>query len=493
MFRTKLILTIAITCIGIGSWSRSGSSAELEKKSPDQFDGRDLFLHQWEPNDELSGKGDGLGPLFNGRSCVECHSQGGVGGAGDNTHNAQFLSFLPETGDFSDDGLEVFLGNLKGMHPDFVDKDDQFSLGVLLHRKSTNPDYAPIHERVTAEVPNDFNTRLRIRRMLRKRDIRGIDALPLNLVIFDQGLQYATAERNPPQLFGIDDIDKQIRDADLKQLVETQKLSRTGVSGRMAGKFGWRGQMRSLDLFVKGACAIEIGLQVPEFHQTADPLRPEYELKGADLNEKQISLLVNYVRELPRPERVMPADDDAKALAIEGQNLFTAVGCAECHVTDVGSLKEVYSDFLLHDMGQQFEDPIPAEPKTETILQENMDVISSYHGMVRRKVTTELVRELAIEPEQHREYKTPPLWGVADSAPYLHDGRATTLRAAIEWHGGEAYSSYRRFSLLKENQQFALLKFLETLRAPSSAEPAPPQETETQVSNRPSTMPVQSR
>ncbi|MHC5539454.1 di-heme oxidoredictase family protein, partial [Singulisphaera rosea] len=45
-----------------------------------------LFEHEWRPHDAMA-KGDGLGPVFNARSCVACHFQGGVGGGGDNKHN----------------------------------------------------------------------------------------------------------------------------------------------------------------------------------------------------------------------------------------------------------------------------------------------------------------------------------------------------------------------------------------------------------------------
>ena len=44
--------------------------------------GLTLFEHEWKPGDPLA-KGDGLGPVFNERSCVACHFQGGVGGGGD--------------------------------------------------------------------------------------------------------------------------------------------------------------------------------------------------------------------------------------------------------------------------------------------------------------------------------------------------------------------------------------------------------------------------
>ena len=65
------------------------------------------------------------------------------------------------------------------------------------------------------------------------------------------------------------------------------------------------------------------------------------------------------------------------------------------------------------------------------------------------------------------EWRTPPLWGVADSAPYLHDGRAATLAEAIKLHAGQAASSANRFAGLSNVQQEELIAFLNTLRAPS--------------------------
>jgi CxxC motif-containing protein (DUF1111 family) len=39
---------------------------------------------------------------------------------------------------------------------------------------------------------------------------------------------------------------------------------------------------------------------------------------------------------------------------------------------------------------------------------------------------------------QSRYFVTRPLWGVGDTGPWLHDGRATTLLEAITLHRGEA-------------------------------------------------------
>jgi CxxC motif-containing protein (DUF1111 family) len=67
---------------------------------------------------------------------------------------------------------------------------------------------------------------------------------------------------------------------------------------------------------------------------------------------------------------------------------------------------------------------------------------------------------------QPGEWRTPPLWGVADSAPYLHDGRAATLELAIEQHGGQGKRAAQNFAMLPKMEQGHLIAFLRTLRAP---------------------------
>ena len=61
------------------------------------------------------------------------------------------------------------------------------------------------------------------------------------------------------------------------------------------------------------------------------------------------------------------------------------------------------------------------------------------------------------------EWRTPPLWGVADSAPYLHDGRAETLDDAIRRHDGEAAKTKTRYTKLAAGDRKALVSFLSSL------------------------------
>jgi hypothetical protein len=67
---------------------------------------------------------------------------------------------------------------------------------------------------------------------------------------------------------------------------------------------------------------------------------------------------------------------------------------------------------------------------------------------------------------RRQEWRTPPLWGLRDSAPYLHDGRAATIEQAIALHGGEGENSGRRFFRLKPEERLQVTLFLRSLAAP---------------------------
>ena len=71
--------------------------------------------------------------------------------------------------------------------------------------------------------------------------------------------------------------------------------------------------------------------------------------------------------------------------------------------------------------------------------------------------------------EQNRQFITARLWGIADSAPYMHDGRALTIVEAIQSHdspGSEAAAAAQAFEALGDDDKNDLIRFLMTLRTP---------------------------
>ncbi len=86
-----------------------------------------------------------------------------------------------------------------------------------------------------------------------------------------------------------------------------------------------------------------------------------------------------------------------------------------------------------------------------------------------RQTRTDYTR-LHLEPTYFtQEWRTPPLWGVRDSAPYMHDGRAETLLEAITMHDGESKGTRDRFLTLSLEDRQAVIEFLKTLVAPPNA------------------------
>ena len=63
-----------------------------------------------------------------------------------------------------------------------------------------------------------------------------------------------------------------------------------------------------------------------------------------------------------------------------------------------------------------------------------------------------------------REYLTPRLWGVADSAPYLHDGRAPSFDYAIAGHDGEGAAARAAFAALPLEEKGAAARLPDVAR-----------------------------
>jgi CxxC motif-containing protein (DUF1111 family) len=166
---------------------------------------------------------------------------------------------------------------------------------------------------------------------------------------------------------------------------------------------------------------------------------------------------------LERPRQTKPERTGWSSLSHEaGEEVFNAVGCVACHMQRVGRIDGIYSDLLLHDMGPELSDAAPAIPAGSSSAG-----FAGYYGsggsLLPRTPGAAIPGSLA---ELRREWRTPPLWGVRDSAPYLHDGRALTLEEAIRAHGGEAAGTVAKFRALTALERDSLLVFLGTLAAP---------------------------
>ena len=186
-------------------------------------------------------------------------------------------------------------------------------------------------------------------------------------------------QRNTTSMFGANLID-QISGKDIEAQVKLQKQHRE-ISGRPStldsgryGKFGWRGNVASLLEFVDQACAAECGLETARKQQPADPTMPEYRNPTVDISDEQIVAMRDFLAALPAPTREFPTSSAARAQVQRGEQLFASIGCAVCHVPDMGPAKGVYSDILLHDMGYESMDLNSAEPYIVRVTKESVVV-----------------------------------------------------------------------------------------------------------------------
>jgi CxxC motif-containing protein (DUF1111 family) len=465
----SLVLTLAWS---VFKWTHApaGNEPVPDNDKEALAQGKELFTREWIAGDRRSHAGDGLGPVYNAQSCAACHRLGGIGGAGDNETNVSLVTvfvgavseigtvvvgaFLPETPlSLADARKKVVVGKpdrqvelevpsqeeLAKIHPAL-----RTQTSFPLHRFGVGPEFA---EWKASIFPKDKTETERFNRQdSNRRHIKSIGSSKLTLI---------ESKRNTPPLFGaglIDAIPDKVFDE-----VAAEQAKASGeeqpVRGRVArlkdgraGRFGWKASVASLHDFTLQACSSELGLEVPGFARAAPPWKSDYKAPGIDLTREQCDALTGFVASLPRPG-VRPADSTEQAGAIErGRQLFTSVGCAVCHRPKLGDVDGIYSDLLLHDMGRQLSDS-----GSYTVLEPE---IASEDKSKQPRAANE------------REWRTPPLWGLRDSAPYLHDGRAEKVADAVALHGGEGQAAARAYQGLTEKERQQVDQFLQTLAAP---------------------------
>lgn len=419
----------------------------MEGKTPVER-GKTLFDWVWEPTTlpRAEGRADGLGPMFNARSCAECHHQGGSGGSGSVDHNIDIITARPIFSEFTNFTGYNFSYSFRYVNGRFEysfgnnQPQNQASQAKNRRREAANAAssldpalLAQIHEgfrHSPSVVLHKFSTDKTYRDYRRQVPGRH-DTVQVDL-----------AERNTPSLFGLGLVDKL---GDKALIAQAAKQRELGLGGRVArtadgrvGKFGWKGQKATLRDFVEEAAAGELGLESARKHQGSDPRGPVESGPGIDLSQDQIDAMTAYVAALPRPSNIA-------AESRTGQRLFRELECAKCHVPKLGDIENLYSDLLLHDM------------KPENREAGNYVVFGVAEPVPANNNDT------SGGPARPNEWRTPPLWGIANSAPYMHDGRSPTIEQAILEHGGEAESSSTKFNRLNDAQQAQLIKYLQSL------------------------------
>jgi len=369
----------------------------------------DTFATDQAAFEEEEGVDKGLGPVYNARSCVDCHQNPVTGGssqvselrAGHLDHSGHFVN------------PTIFINNGQSNIPD----------RSLINDRAVCPE---AQERLPhTEFIRTFRMSLNT---LGDGFVEAIDDNTLQAIAREQRMT------SGGKIAG--------------EFIQVPVLEASGQPLR-GGRFGWKNQHASLLSFSADAYVNEMGITsrlAPTDTTTLCKTTQDPEDKTDDIGMQDIDHFATFMRGTTAP----PVNTEllASPAAQAGQQIFSQIGCALCHRASIttappgtainGGMFSVpdalgnkvihpYGDFLLHDVG-------------------------TGDGIVQNG-----------PPDTANKLRTAPLWGLRTRDRLMHDGFSTSRNEAILRHRGEASSVTRSYLRLTEKQKHQLLTFLNSL------------------------------
>ena len=425
------------------------------------IDGRDLFDETVSVKGTINGEPLlGLGPAFNGNSCLLCHSQPVIGGSSPTPNPQRGIANL----DGASNQIPTFLTpQAPALEVRFV-KNPDGTLDGGVHDLFTITGRTDAPNGCALQQP-DFATQLQ----------NGNIVFRIPIPTFGEGFVENTA------------------DSTLQANLASLHAAKTalGIAGRFntsgndgtITKFGWKAQNKSMLMFSGEASNVEMGItnelftnertdggcaNNPTPEDNTHVIIPTGGDPGDDASEIS-SLIENFTIFMRLNAPAQPCDfftsqtscQPLGASALRGQALFgtlvpsagstsppnTGIGCVLCHSdvlttskSNLGPLNQAtfhpFSDFALHHMGPGLAD-----------------------GISQGQAGGD-------------EFRTAPLWGVGQRIFFLHNGQTSDIVAAIQLHAGpcaagqvcsEATKVIANFNALTPQQQQDLVNFLRSL------------------------------
>jgi len=231
--------------------------------------------------------------------------------------------------------------------------------------------------------------------------------------------------------------------------------------------FGRKGSNFTTRDFDRGAMRFHFGMQPVETVPDDDP-----DQDGDGVFEEvlggEMSALAIYNTNLERPY-MSPLTSQQEA----GFKLFQYAECGSCHrpvmTSDSSILYYSHPEVANDPDANQFAKKDLSDGPTWFDQDPNGSGLCIYlfSDLKRHKMGAGLQETLINQSvSENQTFITPRLWGVADSAPYLHDGRAMNLHQAILAHAGDADDSKLKYAGLPQSEKEAMLAFLGALRVP---------------------------
>ncbi|OIQ22159.1 MAG: thiol oxidoreductase [Flavobacterium sp. MedPE-SWcel] len=424
--------------LGVNSTSGNAFNAEIDGLSFEQLgifaSGNSLFDQPWVSSPASTTARDGLGPTFNARACANCHFKDGRGKPLVNGVNSSgFLMRISLPGQNINGGNNPVPGYGNQIQ-------DRANFGIPYEAK-VNVTYQTISGTYADGTSYELQK-------------------PIYSLIDEQFGAISNVQMSPrvgQQTIGLGLVSA-LPDSEILKFTDEFDSDEDGISGRAnyvwnveeqattLGKYGWKANAPTLKQQVAGAFHGDMGLTTSLFTETNCP-SPQQDCQDApnggdpEVTDIQLDKVVFYQANLAVPNRRNYKDKSV----LRGKVLFNELNCIGCHAinqktgnSSINSLLDnitikPYSDFLLHDMGDDLADNRP-------------DFLANGN-----------------------EWRTQPLWGIGlistvnNHTFLLHDGRARNIEEAILWHGGEAENSKQQFKNLSTEERNNLLDFINSL------------------------------
>lgn len=398
------------------------------------FTGNSLFNQSWVTAPASTTARDGLGPLFNSRSCSGCHFKDGRGRPplvdGEKPSGLLFRLSIP--------GTNAVGGNLPDPNYGGQFQDDVIP-GILVEG-----DIKITYEPITITYPDGVSITLQK---------PNYNFLNLNYGALAANVQISPRVAN--QMVGLGLLEA-VPESTLLVFADETDTNSDGISGRpnyvydiqtqsvKMGRFGWKSNQPNLRQQVAGAFSGDLGITSSLFPDENCPPGVDCNTVAnggtPEITDENLDKVTLYSGTLAVPGR----RDFDKQEILEGKQLFEKANCVACHIpvmqTGTHPIKALenqtirpYTDLLLHDMGEGLADNTPDFEATG------------------------------------KEWRTQPLWGIGlietvnGHTNLLHDGRARTIEEAILWHGGEALAAKEEFMNLVTTDRIKLIDFIKTL------------------------------
>lgn len=229
--------------------------------------------------------------------------------------------------------------------------------------------------------------------------------------------------------------------------------------------FGRKGEFATVRGFDLGALRFHMGMEPVEV--VGENVDGDGDGVVNEVLTGEVSALEIFVTTQESPIE-LPMDSYARS----GWLQFNAIGCIDCHRPSMRTTTSI----LTYSQPEVPTDPtqnvfysvdLAAAPSAFRQGPGGWLIIPMLSDLKRHDMGDELAESFHDNTDAgNREFITAKLWGVADTAPYLHDGRAHSLNEAIMLHGGEAKEIRDAYAALEIDEKNALLSFLRTLRNP---------------------------